>query len=165
MKKQIGVLSNTYTQAKSMTDEKMKEETNTNLLSLMKYLIDQNARTTLILKRMSENIEKLESEVNVEYGEENQSENLQYPQKLMKELPISELDAKILQFIQRQRNSMACAEDLKSLMNYKGKNAASSRLNRLYKADLLTRYQLGHKVYYKFDAGKATNTLIVSPPQ
>jgi hypothetical protein len=60
---------------------------------------------------------------------------------------------------------MACAEDIKKHMSYKGKNAASARLNRLFKEGLLDRYQLGHKVYYKYDAGKTTKTLIVSPPQ
>jgi len=60
---------------------------------------------------------------------------------------------------------MACAEDIKREMNYRGRNAASARLNRLHKQGLLDRYQLGHKVYYKYDAGKTTNTLIVSPPQ
>ena len=50
-------------------------------------------------------------------------------------------------------------------MSYKGRNAASARLNKLYRIGLLERFQLGHKVYYKFDAGKMASTLIVSPPQ
>ena len=60
---------------------------------------------------------------------------------------------------------IACSEDIQKRMNYKGRNAASARLNKLYKQGLLERYQLGHKVYYKYNAGKATNPLIISPPQ
>ena len=60
---------------------------------------------------------------------------------------------------------MVCADEVKTLMGYKGRNAACTRLNKLYKDGLLDRYQLGHKVYYKYDAGKTTNTLIISPPQ
>ena len=78
-------------------------------------------------------------------------------------MPISELDAKILQHIQIK--GMSCADDIKKQMNYRGRNAASARLNRMYKQGLLERHQLGHKVYYKYDAGKAAKTLIVSPPQ
>jgi len=60
---------------------------------------------------------------------------------------------------------MACADDVKAGMNYRGRNAASARLNKLYKMGLIDRLQLGHKVFYKFDAGKTTKILIVSPPQ
>ena len=62
-----------------------------------------------------------------------------------------------------QVKGMACAEDIKNAMSYKGLNAASARLNNLFKRGILQRYQLGHKVYYKYDAGKTTNTLIISP--
>ena len=79
------------------------------------------------------------------------------------EVPLSLLDAKILDFV--QTHTMICADDLMKAMNYRGRNAACARLNRLYREGLLERYQLGHKVFYKFDAGKTTNTLIISPPQ
>ena len=36
---------------------------------------------------------------------------------------------------------------------------------KLREKGLLERFQLGHKVYYIYDAGKATNILIISPPQ
>ena len=60
---------------------------------------------------------------------------------------------------------MLCADDIKEKLHYKGRNAACTRLNRLHKAGLLERHQLGHKVYYKYDAGKATKLLILSPPK
>lgn len=83
------------------------------------------------------------------------------------EIPLAEADAKIISYIQIRE--MVCADDVKSLMNYRGRNAASARLNnlyRLYGGILLKRFQIGHKVYYKYAAGKSTkNILIVSPPQ
>ncbi len=64
-----------------------------------------------------------------------------------KVVPISEIDKRILQSIQRL--DLACADDIKKAMNYKGRNAASARLKRLEKDQLIARYQLGRKVYYK----------------
>jgi predicted transcriptional regulator of viral defense system len=80
-------------------------------------------------------------------------------------VPLSDIDAKIINFVQVQHNGMVCADEVREFMGYKGNNAACARLNKLYKDGLLDRFQLGHKVYYKFDAGKTTNTLIISPPQ
>ncbi len=130
------------------------DETSANLLSLLKFMIDENRKTTMLLKSMSDTMSQLTSEFVVEQDEEE-------PMKI-EELPISGLDASIIQFIQVK--GLACADDIKGIMNYRGRNAASARLNNLFKRGVLHRYQLGHKVYYKFDAGNATNTLIVSPP-
>jgi hypothetical protein len=135
------------------------EETNTNLLSLLKFMVDENRKTTMVLKNISDAISQMNSDISNEDEEvvEEKSHNT-----TLEEIPLSELDAKIIQFAQIK--DMVCADDIKKLMNYKGRNAAAARLTNLYKRNLLKRYQLGHKVYYKFDAGKATNTLIISPP-
>jgi hypothetical protein len=82
-----------------------------------------------------------------------------------REIGLSSVDARIINFVQTSIDGMACADAVRKYMKYRGNNAACARLNRLHKMGLLERHQLGHKVYYKFDAGKATNTLIVSPPQ
>jgi hypothetical protein len=142
-----------------ITDKAKTEETGANLLALFRFVMDENKKTTMILARISENLARIESERDADYrtGSENPA------QVAVKELPISELDAKIIQCIQIA--GMACADDIKKQMAYKGRNAASARLNRLHQQGILERYQLGHKVYYKYDAGKATKTLIVSPPQ
>ncbi len=77
------------------------------------------------------------------------------------EIDLSPVDAKVINYIQTK--GMACAEDVQRDMNYKGKNAACARMNALCKRGLLSKHQLGHKIYYRFDAGKA-NTIIISPP-
>ena len=160
IKSQIRVLSSNNANIKDIISGKIKaEETGSTMLTLLKYVTDENRKTTMLLSSMAETMAKIEDDLSVDVVEEVKSP-MSEP---VKELPISGLDAKILEYIQRA--NMVCADDIKKSMNYKGRNAASTRLNRLYKQGLLDRYQLGHKVYYKYDAGKATKTLIVSPPQ
>lgn len=144
-----------------------EEKIGTQLFTLLKYMIEENKRTTMLLKTMSESIERLEDELAYyhEESEQKKSETAQPQQFTQKEVPLSGIDARLIQNIQLARTGMACAEDLKAKMNYKGKNAVSARLNRLYKMGILERHQLGKKVYYKYDAGKQTNILIVSPSQ
>ncbi|MGB9732451.1 MAG: hypothetical protein ACP5P2_00070 [Candidatus Micrarchaeia archaeon] len=123
---------------------------------LIKYMIAERERTNRILASITEKIKELTERL-------NEIEEVPASEEKLKEIPLSETDARIIEFVQTK--GMACADDVKNFMNYKGRNAACARLNKLYMMGLLVRYQLGHKVYYKFDAGKATNTLIVSPPQ
>jgi hypothetical protein len=163
MKNQINQLSTRNIQIKEEVQEKAKsDETGANLITLLKYMMDENKKTTMILKGMQDQLNSL---IDTGYYEQEGQETYPQENKLAKTQPISGLDAQIIQIIQRAHGEMACADDIKKQMSYKGRNAASARLNRLYKAGLLERFQLGHKVYYKFDAGKMTNTLIVSPPQ
>lgn len=132
-----------------------------NMPSLIKYMIDEREKTNKILIEITAKMERMEKEIDELYDEDDASE---YPEIMNnRELPLSDLDAKILNFVQAR--GMVCADDLMKSMNYKGRNAACSRLKKLELQGLLVRHQLGHKVYYKFDAGKATNTLIISPPQ
>jgi predicted HTH transcriptional regulator len=59
---------------------------------------------------------------------------------------LSETDEGIIAFI--RRNGKACAEEVQAALRYKGKNAASARLNRLYAQGLLEKRQVGKKVFY-----------------
>ncbi|MGC8651634.1 MAG: hypothetical protein ACP5UH_00050 [Candidatus Micrarchaeia archaeon] len=154
----------------SLIDERVKaDQINSSLFSLIKYLVDENKKTTMVLQSLAEGINRLESELFADDDTENGNDAVEPPAgreaqaSLPKELPVSDLDAKILQIIQRK--GMACADDIKAQLSYKGRNAATARLTKLYKQGLLTRYQLGHKVFYKYGAGKTTNALIISPPQ
>ncbi len=167
MKEQIGRISETASKnaeiEQVLNDKAKSDEIGSNMLSLFKYVMDENKKTNMILKGMHDKIERMESELNADYSEQEDQAYLQENNRFAKVQPVSGLDAKIMQII--QVNGMACADDIKRQMSYRGRNAASARLNRLYRIGLLERYQLGHKVYYKYDAGKTTNTLIVSPPQ
>jgi putative NADH-flavin reductase len=163
LKQQVQEMGTINSNLKSMVSEKTKAEaTSSNLFALIKYMIDENKRTTMILGGIAGSLSRLESEL-VSETEPEEQQYAPVTEKPRGTVPLSRLDTQILQQVQLM--DLASAEDIQKRMNYKGRNAASARLNRLYKQGLLERYQLGHKVYYKYDAGKATATLIISPPQ
>ncbi|MCL5430173.1 MAG: hypothetical protein M1504_01695 [Candidatus Marsarchaeota archaeon] len=160
IRKQLDELKARESQISSVVTEKeTSEKMSSNLLQLFKLMMDEQKTTRELIKSVSEKLSRVEEEIAVSYEEEYAPQEQQ-----VKEVPVSELDGKILQFI--QIHGLTSAEDVRIHMKYKGKNAACARLNKLYRQHLIKRYQLGHKVYYKYDAGKTTkSTLIVSPPQ
>jgi hypothetical protein len=126
--------------------------------ALLRYMLEERERTNKKLDEMKEKIIALGNAVKSIYMSEQQPEQVQERM----EVALSGIDTAVLDFIQSK--GMACADDLMEFMKYRGRNGACARLNRLYMRGLLERHQLGHKVYYRY-AGKATNTLIISPPQ
>ena len=166
IKKQINEITATEKLAKDMLEGKIKaDETSSNLLMIVRLVMDENKKNTMILKGISDSLGRLEGEIGEAglYEQDDQSAfNPVEDKQLSRVQPVSGLDAKILQIVQLK--NIACADDIRQELGYKGRNAASARLNRLYQQGLLERYQLGHKVYYKYDARMAS-TLIVSPPQ
>ena len=132
-----------------------------NLSTLMKYLVDERTRTNKTLESITQRMKALEEMMSA--MELNSQAQDDYSAVASREVPLSGVDAKLINFVQAK--GMACAEEVKAFMNYRGNNAACARLNNLHRLGLLERLQLGHKVYYKYDAGKTTNTLIVTPPQ
>jgi len=166
IKRQISEIQEHDKLAKDMLEGKIKaDETSSNLLMIVRLVMDENKKNTMILKGISDSLGRLEGEIGEAglYEQDDQSAfNPVEDKQLSRVQPVSGLDAKILQIVQLK--NIACADDIRQELGYKGRNAASARLNRLYQQGLLERYQLGHKVYYKYDARMAS-TLIVSPPQ
>ncbi len=169
LKRQVSELKSKNTEINKLASSANSDKDATpQMFLLVKYMIEENKRTTMLLKQISDSISRLENEPDTESMASDQNryhtQNEVAKQQPI-ELPLSDIDVKILQLLQLSHNGMACADDIRDRMSYKGKNAASARLNRLYRLGIIDRYQLGHRVYYKFDAGKATaKTLIVSPP-
>jgi hypothetical protein len=62
-------------------------------------------------------------------------------------IPLPEADEKIVSFLKRK--SGAFAEQVQDTMGYKGKNAASARLNSLCRQGILEKAQVGKKVFFK----------------
>ena len=137
------------------------ESTSSGVAAYMKFLVEERERTNKLLVALTEKVTQLEQKLSSEYEAQ---EGQQVPGSQM-EIPLSDVDARILDFIATSEKQMVCADQIKELMNYKGRNAACARLNAMYKIGLLRKDQFGHKVYYRFDAGKATKALIISPPQ
>ena len=136
----------------------------TDLGSAIKTFTEEREKTNKTLMQIIDHVKELDEAVKSMAANE-QAAAEDYAPLGNREIGLSSVDAKIINFVQTSRDGMACADAVRDYMQYRGNNAACARLNRLHKMGLLERHQLGHKVYYKFDAGKATNTLIVSPPQ
>jgi len=64
-----------------------------------------------------------------------------------KNMPLTTMDRQILEFV-KEKNSI-CADDVQKKFGYKGKNAASMRLNNLHKKGLLKKKLINKKVYYQ----------------
>lgn len=138
--------------------ERPAEETLTSTLS---KLMEERERTNRALQAITEKINRMEQQWREAF--EAQDGYIAAAQQGQVEVPVSHLDGMILDFVKTK--GMACADDVKEYMGYRGRNAACNRLNRLVLSGFLVKTQLGHKVYYRIDAGKATNALIISPPQ
>ncbi len=63
---------------------------------------------------------------------------------------LSGRDQEILDFV--SKNKKVCADEIKEKYKYRGRNAASARLSRLFKDGLLEKDYAGRKVYYKVRA-------------
>jgi hypothetical protein len=126
----------------------------------LRYFAEQRDRTNMILASVVDQMRVLQDTVAEMTGAEGESE--QYDAQRDDTLDLSPADVRILNFIQTQPQGMACADDVRKYMGYRGNNAACARMNRLRMMGLLETHRLGHRVYY---AGKATMKLIVSPPQ
>jgi DNA repair ATPase RecN len=81
-------------------------------------------------------------ELNQKLGETN-SAKVEIPREEM----LSDRDKEILDFAKKK--TKVCADDIKLKFNYRGRNAASARLSKLFKENLLEKIYVGRKVYYK----------------
>ena len=151
-------------EVRELTEKKNEEEADNYIASLMNTIIEEREKTNRMLAGIMDKVRVLEHKIN-SVKEIPQEYTVQRPlgSEGREEMPLSSIDVKIIGFVQTK--DLVCADDVKDFMNYKGKNAACARLNMLCRYGFLNRYQMGHKVYYRFDAGKATKKLIISPPQ
>ena len=127
-------------------------------------LVEERERTNKLLVGLIDKVAQLERKLNSDAAVPA-IQSTTASDGRMEEIRLSSVDARIVDFIETSEREMVCADQIKELMNYKGRNAACARLNAMCKLGLLRKDQLGHKVYYRFDAGKATKALIISPPQ
>jgi predicted HTH transcriptional regulator len=59
---------------------------------------------------------------------------------------ISERDNEVINYIKQKKK--ICAKELQDKFKYKGRNAASARLSKLFKEGLLHKTYIGREVYY-----------------
>ncbi len=63
---------------------------------------------------------------------------------------LSDRDREIMDYV--IKNKRACADDLQEKFNYRGRNAASARLSKLFRDKMLEKIYVGRKVYYQCKA-------------
>ncbi|MCD6549141.1 hypothetical protein J7K41_00295 [Candidatus Micrarchaeota archaeon] len=119
-------------------EENMEKFRDPTVMGEMVYLLlRERENTNRILKTILERLDRIErmlSRAEIESGDET-IEGL-----------LPEIDAKILDYIKKKK--IVTATDVKREFGYKGTNAASARLNRLFTMGYLKKKQVGRKVYY-----------------
>ncbi|MBU0586584.1 winged helix-turn-helix domain-containing protein [Candidatus Micrarchaeota archaeon] len=95
---------------------------------LISRLLEERENTNRILKNLIARIEQLEGK------------------QVAKETPmLPKVDEGIVAFL---REGPKTAEDVRKQLNYKGKNAASARLNRLHNLGVVVKKHVGKQVYF-----------------
>ncbi|MBD3262398.1 MAG: hypothetical protein GF334_12170 [Candidatus Altiarchaeales archaeon] len=126
----VGDLSQTVNQLDPMAAGALlytiaQEKKNTNLI-----VRDLNAKFDTVLTKINQLDQKIEK---LEQNPSNPN--------------ITERDEQVLAYV-REKGSV-CAETIQEKFQYKGRNAAASRLSNLYQKGLLEKTQKGRKVYYQ----------------
>jgi hypothetical protein len=106
---------------------------------LLSKLIEERENTNRLLKTLIQKIERIENGVTANAGKENEE-------------MLPEIDASIMAFMREK--GRVTAEDVRLKFNYKGANAASARLNRLYSLGIVSKAQIGKKMYFFLQTAK-----------
>lgn len=104
------------------------------VLGEMTYrLLEERENTNRLLKNILQKLEQIEARMGTNTPKT--------------EIPaLSEIDEQIFAFV--KESEKVTAEQVRVKFNYRGKNAASARLNRLCEMSLLKKQQVGKKVYF-----------------
>lgn len=104
---------------------------------MMYKLLEERENTNRILKNILAKLDSIEAK------------GIPVPQQVsqqMQEILLPDVDEKMMSFI--KASGKVTAEEVRREFNYKGKNAASARLNRLCNMGLLDKKQVGKKVFF-----------------
>ncbi|NYZ73526.1 hypothetical protein H0O00_00110 [Candidatus Micrarchaeota archaeon] len=98
-------------------------------------LLEERENTNRLLRNILQKLEQLEAKMAGGMS------------MMAEEAPLlPEIDDQILGFV--KESGKVTAEDVRAKFNYRGKNAASARLNRLYELNLLHKQQVGKRVFF-----------------
>jgi len=128
-------------------DELMQQAENPKVLAgLMYRLIEEREQTNKILELINEKYDK------IMFSLKTTQNSLDNPIQMSQETTgqkfevLPEQDQLILKIIEERQG--CTAKDIKTMLNYKGLNAACQRLNKLYREGYLKKIQSGRKVLY-----------------
>lgn len=99
------------------------------------------------LERILMNLEELNGKLNSPQANAQQASTTTQPQPCN----LSDRDNEVLDFV--SLNKRVCADDLQKRFKYRGRNAASARLSKLFRDNILEKTYVGKKVFYVTKAG------------
>lgn len=105
-------------------------------------LLEERENTNRLLKTVIQKLEAIEAKM----GPGASAPVASAVASALNEPLLPEVDEGIMAFIREA--GKVTAEEVRARFNYKGKNAASARLNRLCDQGLLQKQQVGKKVYF-----------------
>ncbi|VVB68379.1 Uncharacterised protein [Candidatus Norongarragalina meridionalis] len=103
--------------------------------ALLNAVSEERTATNLILKEINAKLERMEARINA-----------LETRKTPDDFPIPEVDGDIYDFVKKK--GVVCAADVQKKFSYKGKNAASARLNGMFRQGLLEKKQVGKRVFF-----------------
>jgi predicted HTH transcriptional regulator len=136
--KEYKPIDNAFTrEVRSDIEANMEKFRDPVVLGEMVYrLLEERENTNRLLKNILQKLEAIEAKMGA-----------------VPEMPVGigeallpEIDEKIMEFV--KEHGKTTAEEVRARFNYRGKNAASARLNRLCDMNLLQKQQVGKKVYF-----------------
>lgn len=132
--------------------EAMYEVKDSVAIGTMLYQIAEEKKSNnLVIREINgkfDNIMEKLDQLNYQLADLNKNLNKRSVKEVEKETTsLSGRDKEVFEFVKGKEK--VCADDIKEEFNYKGRNAASARLSRLFKEDLLEKEYAGRKVYYK----------------
>ena len=114
------------------------------IAALMHTAATEKENTNRLLRTLIEKLDTKFAEVDSRLSAIEQSQHIPAPAE--EEVLLPSVDEGILAFVKEKR--FASAEEVRRRFGYKGKNAASARLNRMYEMGLLSKRQVGRAVLY-----------------
>ena len=110
--------------------------------AMLHKLTEERQSTNLLFKNLLEKIESLEAKITL-----LESRISTPPRVEPQSTNLSQTDEKIIDFVKTR--GKASAVEVQKQFGYKGRNAASSRLNSLFKQKMLEKTYAGKTVFFK----------------
>jgi len=110
--------------------------------ALLNKLAEERQSTNLLLREINAKLDQISIL-------ESRIAQLEGPKAVVgeKKILLPEIDLEIIAFI--KKSGAICAEEVQEEFKYKGKNAASARLNKLCALGMAKKTQVGKKVYFE----------------
>jgi hypothetical protein len=115
------------------------------LAALMHTAASERENTNRLLKTLIEKLDAKFSEVETRMAAIEASQKMPAAPR-EEEVLLPSVDEEILRYVSEKRH--ASAEEVRKRFGYKGKNAASARLSRMFDMGLLDKKQVGRAVLY-----------------